>query len=173
MKALSSKHSQTLSGLSLTTGRPMEQMPLLRASKSLPPFPFGMNGSRTAGRHTALNLGVKLAAGEFIMILDSDDRCTPDALQCLDLHWKQIPNPDKFSTLVCLCKTPDGKLVGKPFPSDVMDGHTFAEQLRIGVTRTGSAINRVDALIEFPFPEGSVAYRTRSILEEDGKELFL
>jgi glycosyltransferase involved in cell wall biosynthesis len=106
------------------------------------------------GRHTALNLGVKLAAGEFIMILDSDDRCSADALQCFDYHWKQIPSPNRFSTLVCLCMTPDGKLMGKPFQSDVMDGYTLAEQLHIRGNANRSGINKTDVLREFPFPEG-------------------
>jgi glycosyltransferase involved in cell wall biosynthesis len=117
-------------------------------------FPIRYQWKTNGGRHTALNLGVKLAEGEFVMILDSDDRCTSNALESFDIHWKQIPNPNIFSTLVCLCMTPDGKPIGSPFRSDVLDGHTFAEQLHIRGNANRSGINRTDVLREFPFPEG-------------------
>jgi glycosyltransferase involved in cell wall biosynthesis len=117
-------------------------------------FPIRYDWKPNGGRHTALNLGVQLAKGEFVMILDSDDRCIPHALECFDHHWKQIPNPDVFSTLVCLCMTPDGKIIGDLFRSDVIDGLTFAEQLHIRGNSNRSGINRTKVLREFPFPEG-------------------
>jgi glycosyltransferase involved in cell wall biosynthesis len=117
-------------------------------------FPIRYECKTNGGRHTALNLGVKLAGGELILILDSDDRCTLNALECFDHHWRQIRTPEKFSTLVCLCKTPDGKVIGKPFQSDLMDCSTFADQLRTRGNANRSGVNRVDVMREFPFPEG-------------------
>lgn len=39
------------------------------------------------GKHTALNLGIKNAAGKFFIILDSDDIFTED---CLEFFMKKV-----------------------------------------------------------------------------------
>jgi glycosyltransferase involved in cell wall biosynthesis len=117
-------------------------------------FPIRYEWKPNGGKHTAMNLGVKLAAGEFVLFLDSDDRCTANALERFDHHWKLIPNPEKFSTLASLCKTPDGKLVGNPYEADVVDAYTLADQLRVRGAAERWGINRTDVLREFLFPEG-------------------
>src|SRR2546423_7154708 len=66
-------------------------------------FPIRYFWKPNGGKHTAVNLGVQEAAGQFIVILDSDDRLIPDTLERLDYHWKQIPDPRQFAFLVCLC----------------------------------------------------------------------
>ena len=117
-------------------------------------FPIRYEWKSNGGKHTAMNLGVKLAAGDFVLFFDSDDRCTADALERFDLQWKLIPNPEKFSTLACLCTTADGKLFGSPYPADVVDAHTLADQMRVRGPAERWGINRTDVLRQFPFPEG-------------------
>ena len=131
---------------------------LVSQFKASASFPIRYEWKTNGGRHTALNLAVKLAGGEFVMILDSDDRCADNALQRFDDRWRQIPTPERFSTLVCLCKKPDGQLIGKPFRSDPVDAYTFAEQLKVRGRANRSGINRTDVLREFPFPEGNAAF---------------
>src|SRR5579884_1059571 len=79
-------------------------------------FPIRYFWKPNAGKHTAINLGVLQAKGELTLILDSDDPCIPTALERFDFHWRQIPNPEKFANLSCLCARPDGSIVGKPYP---------------------------------------------------------
>lgn len=108
---------------------------------------------RNGGKHTAMNLGVKEARGEFVAFIDSDDMPVPRALERFDYRWRQIPNPAKFSTCTALTCTPDGAVKGNPFPADVVDAFNFSDQYRYrgAVDRWG--INRTDILREFPFPE--------------------
>jgi len=116
-------------------------------------FPLRYFWKPNGGQHTAENLGVAKAAGEFVLFFDSDDRCVPTTLERFDYHWRQIPDPAHFANLSCLCITPSGSLVGDPYPADCVDAYTFKEQLRFrNCERWG--INRTDVLREFPFPEG-------------------
>ena len=117
-----------------------------------PGFPIRYFWQPNRGKHTAMNLGVAHAAGDLVLFFDSDDQCVPTALERFDYHWRQLPNPSRFSNLSCLCRTPDGAIVGKPYPADCVDAYTFADQLRY---RSGErwGINRTDVLRQFPWPE--------------------
>jgi glycosyltransferase involved in cell wall biosynthesis len=117
-----------------------------------PFFPIRYLWQRNRGKHTAMNLGVSEARGDFVLFFDSDDRCIPTTLERFDYHWRQIPDPSRFANLSCLCRQPDGSIVGKPYPADCVDALTFAEQLSYrSCERWG--INRTDVLREFPWPE--------------------
>ena len=49
------------------------------------------------GKHTAVNLGVANATGELIIILDSDDRLTQDAIENIIKDWNEY----KFNDKIC------------------------------------------------------------------------
>lgn len=117
-------------------------------------FPIRYFWKKNGGKHTAMNLGVSEAMGEFVALVDSDDELKPNALERFDFRWKQIPHPEQFSTLTALASKPDGTIMGELFPEDHVDAYTFADQyhFRGKVDRWG--INRTDVLREFPFPEG-------------------
>lgn len=113
-------------------------------------FPIRYIWKPNEGKHTAVNMGVAMAAGEFIAILDADDLCVPQALERFDYQWRQIPNPESFANLVCLCSR-DGEIHGPPFPRDCGDAFTVGENLELaGAERWG--IVRTDVLRMFPYP---------------------
>jgi glycosyltransferase involved in cell wall biosynthesis len=115
-------------------------------------FPIRYFWKPNGGKHTAMNLGVSMAKGEFVLFFDSDDLCTPNALERFDYHWRQIPDSSRFANLSCLCRRTDGSIVGKPYPANFVDALTFADQLRYRtVERWG--INRTDVLRKFRWPE--------------------
>jgi glycosyltransferase involved in cell wall biosynthesis len=117
-----------------------------------PFFPIRYAWQQNRGKHTAMNLGVKMAAGEFVLFFDSDDRCIPTALERFDYHWRQIPDPSRYANLSCLCCRPDGTIVGKPYPAPYVDAISFADQLRYRNVERWE-INRTDVLRQFPWPE--------------------
>jgi glycosyltransferase involved in cell wall biosynthesis len=119
-----------------------------------PWFPLRYFWQPNGGKHTAMNRGVAAASGEFVVFLDSDDECKPNALERFDFHWRQIPDPGHFSTLTALTCRPDGSIRGKVFPEDQVDAFTFADQYRLRGKVDRWGINRTDTLREFPFPEG-------------------
>ena len=119
-----------------------------------PFFPVRYFWKANGGKHSAVNLGVKVAAGEFVLIFDSDDRCVPDALERFDHHWQQIPAPGRFAALGVLCRTPEGALVGRPYQASPIDAFTLKDAIRYAAGREGWGIIRTDVLRQFPYPEG-------------------
>ncbi|MGA3054584.1 MAG: glycosyltransferase family A protein [Candidatus Korobacteraceae bacterium] len=117
-------------------------------------FPIRYFWQRNGGKHTAMNRGVAAATGEFVVFLDSDDECKPNALERFDFRWRQIPDPGHFSTLIALTCRPDGSIRGEVFPEDHVDAFRFADQYRLRGKVDRWGINRTDTLREFPFPEG-------------------
>jgi glycosyltransferase involved in cell wall biosynthesis len=115
-------------------------------------FPIRYLWKPRGGKHSALNLGIRQAQGEFIFIVDSDDRCLPHTLARWDFHWKGIGDTGRFACLGGLCYQADGAtLVGRPLASAYVDAFGLANALdlldgdRCGVVRTA-------VLREFPFP---------------------
>ncbi len=116
-------------------------------------FPIRYVWKPNGGKHTAVNLGVSLAEGEFVQIFDSDDRCTANALERFDHHWRQVPDTSRFANVSSLCCTTDGKVIGETYPADYVDAFTFADQIRYGKWERWR-MDRTAVLREFPFPEG-------------------
>jgi len=119
-----------------------------------PIFPIRYFWKPNGGKHTAMNMGVREARGEFVAFIDSDDLPVPRALERFDYRWREIPNPAKFSTCTALTCMPDGTVKGKPFPADFVDAFNFSDQYRYRGSIDRWGINRTDILREFPFPEG-------------------
>jgi glycosyltransferase involved in cell wall biosynthesis len=118
-----------------------------------PAFPIRYTWKPNRGKHTAINFGVDQAAGEFIAIVDSDDRLVPHALDCLDSHWRRIPDPERFSNLVGLCCADDGSVFGGRLSQDCVDVFRLRDALRQIGSGDRWGIIRADVLKQFPYPE--------------------
>jgi glycosyltransferase involved in cell wall biosynthesis len=112
------------------------------------------------GKHIAFNLGVKKAKGVFFLNLDSDDACEENALERFKYHWDQIPEEKKkqFSGVSCLCKTPEGNIIGSQFPLNPIDSNTLEITYRYKITGDKWGFHRTDVLAKFPFPEVKNAF---------------
>lgn len=70
---------------------------------------------KNSGKHVAINKGVRAAQGEWVVILDSDDALTPDAVATI----LQTKETYKLKTGFCFRKEYfQGGIVGKKFSSD-------------------------------------------------------
>jgi glycosyltransferase involved in cell wall biosynthesis len=118
-------------------------------------FPIRYVWKPNGGKHSAINVGVSMARGEFLVIFDSDDACTPNALERFHYHWQLIPDLSRFATLGCLCRTPEGSIVGEPFPAACIDAFTLADQVRYSKWERWR-MDRTEVLRKFPFPEGEL-----------------
>lgn len=106
------------------------------------------------GKHRAFNRGVKEAQGRLFLPFDSDDTCTPNALERLLFHWYTIPEGqrDGYSAVTALCADKSGKIIGSAFPQDVFDSDAI-ELGKYGVSGDKWGFQRTDILRRFPFPE--------------------
>lgn len=116
------------------------------------PFPLRYVSQANHGKHTAVNLGVRMAAGEFVVIADSDDELLPNALERFDYHWRRIPNSDRFAFVVGLCYKADGKtILGSNLDADHVDVFTPGANMKLcDADRWGMC--RTDILRRFPYP---------------------
>lgn len=108
-----------------------------------------------SGKHVAFNRGVREAAGELFLTLDSDDGCVPDALARLMFHWESIPaySRDQFSAVTSLCMDEAGRVVGDRFPENVWDSDSIELEYRFRVKGEKWGFQRTSVLRAHPFPE--------------------
>lgn len=109
-----------------------------------------------AHKKAAFNKSVLEARGELFLTLDSDDEAMPEALEILNRHWLAIPDQLRgdFSAVTGLCVDTRGKIVGTPFPTDVLDSDSLEIWYRYRVTGEKWGFQRTDVLRKFPFPGG-------------------
>lgn len=121
-------------------------------------FPVTYLYQENRGKHIACNRGIAQAAGEFVLIADSDDGFVPEALQILLDTWDSIPDDQKpnFTGVTGRCQTQEGKFVGNPLPSPVLDSDNLELQYKYRVRGEKWGMNRTDLLRRFPFAETPV-----------------
>ena len=118
-------------------------------------FPIRYIYQENGGKHTAFNRGVKEARGELFLNFDSDDSCTPEALERFKFHWDAIPEDRKsdFTGVTCLCQDEQGRIVGSYFPLDVTDSDSLEIRYKHKVVGEKWGFHRRNVLLKFPFPE--------------------
>jgi len=118
-------------------------------------FPIRYIYQKNSGKHMAYNLGAREAKGEFFVCLDSDDACTPEALEHFKYHWEGIPQEeqDKFVGIDCLCQDENGNVIGSYYPSNPTDANYLEIRYRLKVTGEKWGCQRTEVLKKFPFPE--------------------
>lgn len=118
-------------------------------------FPVLYHYQPNQGKPAAHNTGVEKAQGFFIVNLDSDDLLTPNALELLDQHWREIPDTDKpnFAGVEGLCAMlSDHSIAGDRFPEDIFDSNYLELRLKLHISGDKKNAIRTDVLREFPFP---------------------
>lgn len=128
---------------------------LVEAWRAEAAFPIRYLHQANAGKHVAFNHGVREARGELFLPLDSDDACTPDALERLLYWWEAIPpaKRDGFSAVTVHCRDQDGNLVGTPFPQSPLDCTSIEMRWRHRVRGEKWGFHRTEVLRRHPFPE--------------------
>ncbi|OGU12280.1 MAG: hypothetical protein A2075_11570 [Geobacteraceae bacterium GWC2_58_44] len=118
-------------------------------------FPIRYFFKPNGGKHTAHNLGVTLARGEYFAILDSDDWYVADTLEILSRHWLAMPDAMKlrYSSVEGICCREDGTMIGRPFPLDVYDRNLLTIRSLNDKPADTMGMHRLEVLRGFPFPD--------------------
>lgn len=118
-------------------------------------FPIVYYWQPNQHKKTAFNAGVRLAQGELVVALDSDDSLLEDALQRMEQAWLSIPEAARqhYVAVVGLCQTPEGRVVGDSFPVDTLDVTSLDLNFKYQVKGEKFGCLSTAVLRQFPFPE--------------------
>ncbi len=110
---------------------------------------------QNAGKHIAINKGVKLAQGVFFHIADSDDAIEPDTLEEFLNIWHSIPDEKRhlYCGIWACCKDQFGKRVSDPVPANIYDGNLRDLFYKYGFRKEAFHMYLTAVMKEFPFPE--------------------
>ena len=107
------------------------------------------------GKHIAVNKGVELASGEFILIADSDDSFISTSFEILVEAWNAIPKDEqkKFRGITCKCYNPEsGEAIGREIPNGHIDLYGLDATYKNKLNFEMWGMNRTDLMRKFPFP---------------------
>lgn len=105
------------------------------------------------GKHTAINMGTKLANGELFFIADSDDYLPSDALKIVAEEYAKVKDNASIGGVAGLDRFADGRTVGNGLPCDSIDCNAMDIRYKHHVTGDMKEVFRTEVLKEFPFPE--------------------
>lgn len=108
---------------------------------------------QNAGKHIAINRGVKEAQGELFFIVDSDDYLTHDALEKMSFYYEQIKDNDDFAGISGVRITPEGKRIGGKLPFKELDCTIVDFYCHHGYTGDMSEAYKTEVLRQYPFPQ--------------------
>lgn len=104
------------------------------------------------GKHTALNIGFKYARGKYMIILDSDDCLTSDAVETILSYWKKYENNLKLSSVSFLKGYINGECVGNKYYKDEFISNHIECRINHNIMGDKSEVFRSKILKEYSFP---------------------
>lgn len=139
---------------------------LVQAWQHQASFPIHYAWQANQHKKAAFNHGVRLAKGELIVALDSDDTLEVNALRTMAELWADIPldNRTDFVAVTGLCSRPDGKVVGDLYPKDVFDSNALDIHFRYKIRGEKFGFLRTEVLRQFPFPEDIPGFVPESLV---------
>lgn len=127
-------------------------------------FPIKYLYKENGGKHTALNLGIKIIETDLTFIVDSDDELTPDAIETILKYYYRYGDKNNLCGYVFLRQYPDGKINGKTFEPNEKVSSYIETRINMDDTMSDKAeVFFTRCLKEFPFPE----YASEKFLGED------
>lgn len=104
------------------------------------------------GKHTALNYGLKYVKGSSIIILDSDDILTNDAVEKTKKYWKKYDKQKNISAISFIKITPDGKKIGKEMENNEFISNYIDYRCNKNVYGDMAEVYKTEILKKYPFP---------------------
>jgi glycosyltransferase involved in cell wall biosynthesis len=77
------------------------------------------------GKQVAVNLGLGMATGDLVAVIDDDDWFLPDVFSCIARDFTTIANSEAVAGLSYLCLDSAGTIWGRQFPRDRMISDHF------------------------------------------------
>ena len=114
-------------------------------------FPIIFLSKENGGKHTALNYSHDYIHGKYVLILDSDDVLTEEAVETVLREWSEYENNSEIGMLVFNKITQDGKLCA--YAKDEYVPVDYLHYKRICVASSDCCeVLRTELFVKYPFP---------------------
>ena len=107
---------------------------------------------KNAGKHIAINYGVKEAKGELFFIVDSDDFLASNAIERLNFYYSQIKDDITFAGVSGNRTTFKGNRIGGNLSYEVIDCSPLDLRLKYHIKGDMAEAFKTQVLKEYPFP---------------------
>lgn len=104
------------------------------------------------GKHTALNIGIQQISEDLVMIVDSDDYLTSDAIQIVTNDAFRIEG-SQFCGLGYLKESTNYNVVGKKYTGDCIEDTFINQRYNKNTYGDKCEVFKTAILKQFPFPE--------------------
>ncbi len=105
------------------------------------------------GKHRALNDGIREARGDWVVMVDSDDRLHPGALAALAPAANRADRDPSLGGILGLKVMDGGARIGEPFPAGMERRSALDLALADRLRGDKAEVMKRDVLARFPFPE--------------------
>lgn len=108
---------------------------------------------KNAGKHTAINYGIKYINSDITLILDSDDYLTNDAIKKVVFYHNKYKKNENICGYSFLKIFTDGKIIGQSYPKNEEISNFIERRVNGKITGDKCEVFYTDCLKEYPFPE--------------------
>lgn len=122
-------------------------------SKKENKFPIVYYKQPNGGKHRAINRGVKMAQGDWFIILDSDDWLSANAVDIIRKRTIEIQNDSRFCSITGLRVSPENITIGDECNYDSIDTNFFDYRFKYKVIGDRAEVIRTSVMKKFPFHE--------------------
>ena len=113
-------------------------------------FPIIYIKKSNGGKHTAVNIGIELAHGDYFIIVDSDDYLTKDAVKTIHEEFVKLPC-GKYAGLGFNRIFENGDIVGKTFEGEFIDASNF-KRTKLGIQGDKAEVFFTNIIKQYRFP---------------------
>ena len=114
-------------------------------------FPIRYIKKKNGGKHTALNAAHPFIRGKYVLILDSDDTLTPDAVEQIEIAWNRYEN-DSSVGIVTLLKGADPEHPNCFAPEEGVPVDIMAYRRVCPISNDACEVIRTELFLQNPFP---------------------
>lgn len=107
---------------------------------------------KNGGKHTAINFGIKKVSGDSLLILDSDDYLTNDAIETIAQYTKKYWKNKKIAALSFLKLYENGETIGKKYKGNEIISDNISFRYNKGILGDMAEVYKTEILRKYPFP---------------------
>lgn len=116
------------------------------------PFQWEYHKKENGGKHTALNFAHSYIKGEVVLILDSDDYLTVDAVETVEKEWPNYRNRPDICGMSYFKGKKDGSHLSVENAQDVYIDDDIHYRVNQKIKGDRCEVVRTDLLKKYPFP---------------------